>query len=59
MIPCVHTERLPDALVEAGVNVDVVLYADADHMWMGNPRAARKALDHTVRYLGALLGVTH
>ena len=39
-IPCVQSERLYSALVEAGVEVELDLYEDADHMWLGSPEAA-------------------
>ena len=39
-IPCVQSERLYAALVEAGAEVELDLYEDADHMWLGSPEAA-------------------
>ena len=41
LIPCVQSERLHAALVEAGVEVELDLYEGADHMWLGSPEAAR------------------
>ena len=48
IIPSVQSERFYTTLVEAGVDVELDLYEDADHMWMGSPEAAQKALDRTV-----------
>ena len=53
MIPCVQSERLHAALVEAGADVELHLYDGADHMWLGAPEAAADALDRTVAFLRA------
>jgi acetyl esterase/lipase len=50
-VPCVQSERLHRALEEAGVEVELDLYEDADHMWMGSPDAAEKALARTIDVL--------
>jgi dipeptidyl aminopeptidase/acylaminoacyl peptidase len=50
-VPCVQSERLYEMLVEAGVDVELDLYEDADHMWMGSAEAAEKALDRTIDFL--------
>ena len=50
-IPCGQSERLYAALVEAGVDVELDLYEDADHMWLGSPEAAQQAVDRTVDVL--------
>jgi acetyl esterase/lipase len=57
MVPCVQSERLHAALVEAGVEAELVLYPGADHMWLGAPEAAQSALDHTIDVLRRRLGV--
>jgi acetyl esterase/lipase len=50
-IPFVQSVRLHTALVEAGAESDIVLYEDADHMWLGSSSAARQALDRTTDFL--------
>jgi acetyl esterase/lipase len=55
-IPCVQSERLHAALVEAGVEAELDLYEGADHMWLGSPAAAQQALDRTVDVLRRRLG---
>jgi acetyl esterase/lipase len=50
-IPFVQSVRLHTALIEAGAETEIVLYEDADHMWMGSPEAAGKAFDRTIDYL--------
>lgn len=57
LIPCVQSERLHAALVEAGVEAELDLYEDADHMWLGSPAAALAALERTVDVLRRRLGV--
>jgi len=57
LIPRVQSERLYTALVEAGVEAELGLYEDADHMWLGAPDAAQQALDRTVDVLRRRLGV--
>jgi acetyl esterase/lipase len=56
-IPCVQSERLHAALEEAGVEVELDVYEDADHMWTGSADAAEKALDRTIDVLRRRLGV--
>jgi acetyl esterase/lipase len=55
-VPCVQSERLYTALLEAGVEVEFDVYEDADHMWLGSPGAAEKALDRTIDVLSRRLG---
>jgi acetyl esterase/lipase len=50
-IPFVQSVRLHTALVEAGAEAEILLYEDADHMWLGSPEAAAKALDRTTDFL--------
>jgi acetyl esterase/lipase len=50
-VPCVQSERLYDALLEAGVDVELDVFEGADHMWLGSPEAARQAVDRTVDVL--------
>jgi dipeptidyl aminopeptidase/acylaminoacyl peptidase len=57
-VPCVQSERLHAALVEAGGEVELDVYGDADHMWLGSPDAARQALDRTIDVLSRRLGLT-
>jgi acetyl esterase/lipase len=56
-IPCVQSERLYTALVEAGVDVELDVYEEADHMWTGSPEAARQALDRTIDVLRRRFGL--
>ena len=53
LIPCVQSERLRDALQDAGVPVELVTYDGADHMWRGSPEAADAALARTIAFLSA------
>ena len=55
-VPCVQSERLHSALAEAGVDVELDVYEDADHMWLGSPETAEKALDRTIDELRRRLG---
>ena len=50
-IPCVQSERLHAALVDAGVDVEFEVFPGADHMWMGSADAPQRALDRTTDYL--------
>lgn len=52
-VPCVQSQRLAEALVAAGADVDLRTYEGADHMWLGDggPAAAADALDRTVAFL--------
>ena len=51
LIPCAQSVRLHTALVEAGAEAEILLYEDADHMWLGSPDAASDALTRTVEFL--------
>jgi acetyl esterase/lipase len=51
VIPVVQSERLYEALLEAGVAVELDVYEDADHMWLGSADAAEKALVRTIDVL--------
>jgi acetyl esterase/lipase len=57
LIPCVQSERLYAALLEAGVEVEFDVYEDADHMWKGSPETAPQALDRTIDVLSRRLGL--
>ena len=57
LVPCAQSERLYAALVEAGVEAELDLQPDADHMWRGAPSAAAQAFDRTVDVLRRRLGV--
>jgi acetyl esterase/lipase len=56
-VPCVQSERLHAALLEAGVEVEFDGYEDADHMWLGSPEAAQQALDRTIDVLSRWFGL--
>ena len=56
-VPCVQSERLYAALVEAGVEAELDVYEDADHMWLGSSEAPENALGRTVDVLRRRLGV--
>jgi len=56
-IPCVQSERLYQALLEVGVEVELDVYEDADHMWRGSPEAAEQALERTIDVLRRRLGI--
>jgi acetyl esterase/lipase len=53
LVPCVQSERLRDALQDAGVPVEFTTYDGADHMWRGSPEAADDALARTIAFLSA------
>jgi acetyl esterase/lipase len=55
-IPCVQSERLRDALQDAGAPVDFTGYDGADHLWLGSPAAADDALARTIGFLAAPSG---
>jgi acetyl esterase/lipase len=57
LIPFVQSVRLHTALAEAGAEAEIVLFEDADHMWMGSPEAAQQALDRTIDVLSRWLGL--
>ena len=50
-IPCAQSERLHQALVTVGADVELHLYDDADHMWLGAPEPPQQALDRTINFL--------
>lgn len=56
-IPCVQSERLYAALLEAGVTVELDVYEGADHLWRGSDEAAEQALDRTIDVLRRRFGV--
>jgi acetyl esterase/lipase len=51
LIPCVQSERFSTALQEAGADVQLHVYDNADHMWRGAPEVAEDALDRTIAFL--------
>lgn len=55
LIPCSQSERLREALVQAGNSVEFETYAGSDHMWRGAPAAAADALDRTIDFLRRML----
>jgi acetyl esterase/lipase len=55
-VPCVQSERLYGALLEAGVEVELDVYEGADHMWRGSSAAAERALERTIDVLSRRLG---
>jgi acetyl esterase/lipase len=55
-VPCVQSERLYGALVEAGIEAELDVYEEAAHMWLGSPDAARQALDRTADVLRRRFG---
>ena len=55
-VPPAQSERLHDALADAGVDVELELFEDADHMWLGSPRAAQQALERTIDELRRRVG---
>ncbi|MCW2635049.1 MAG: putative esterase [Blastococcus sp.] len=55
-VPCVQSDRLYALLEAAGVDVELERYEGADHMWLGSPDAASKALDRTIDGLRRRLG---
>ena len=56
LVPCVQSERLHSALLEADVEVEFDVYEAADHMWLGSPGTAQQALDRTIDVLSRRLG---
>jgi acetyl esterase/lipase len=55
-VPARQSERLADALRRVGAPVRVDLVEGADHMWLGDPHAARTAFDASVAFLTDHLG---
>jgi acetyl esterase/lipase len=58
-IPHVQSVRLHTALVEAGAEAQILLYEEADHMWLGPTDVAEQALVRTIDVLGRWLGTTN
>jgi dipeptidyl aminopeptidase/acylaminoacyl peptidase len=56
-VPCVQSERLYAALLEAGAEVELDVHEDADHMWLGSPQVAAQAVDRTVDVLRRRFGL--
>ncbi len=54
-VPARQSERLAEALRGVGVSVRLDLVEGADHMWLGDPRAARTAFDDAVAFLAGHL----
>ena len=54
-IPCSQSERLCDALQQAGNSVELKTYSGADHMWRGAPEVPADALDRTIDFLRRML----
>jgi acetyl esterase/lipase len=52
LVPAVQSQRLHDALAAAGVSVDLHLYDDSDHMWLGagGAAAAADAVPRTIEF---------
>jgi len=50
-VSCRQSERLHDALSEAGAEVELHTYDGADHMWLGSPDSATDALVRTTAFL--------
>jgi acetyl esterase/lipase len=57
LVPCVQSERLYAALLEAGADVELDVYEDADHMWLGSTEAAGAAVERTVDVLRRRFGL--
>jgi acetyl esterase/lipase len=55
IIPCSQSERLREALAQAGNSVEFETYPGSDHMWRGAPAAAADALDRTIDFLRRML----
>ena len=51
-VPTRQSRRLADALRGAGAAVRLDLVEGADHLWLGDPQAARTAFDESVAFLG-------
>jgi acetyl esterase/lipase len=50
-VPSRQSERLAEALREAGVDVRLDLVEGADHMWLGRPDVAEAAFDDAVAFV--------
>jgi acetyl esterase/lipase len=51
LVPCAQSERFHTLLRDAGIDVEFETYDGADHMWLGSPDAAARALDRTIEFL--------
>jgi len=51
LISCRQSERMHQALVDAGADAELHLYDDADHVWFGAPEAAADAVQRTLSFL--------
>jgi acetyl esterase/lipase len=49
-VPLKQSERLHSALRETGADVELQVFENADHMWLGSPPAAQHALERTVDF---------
>jgi acetyl esterase/lipase len=56
-VPCVQSRRLHRALTAAGVETELAVHPDADHMWLGAPDAPGWALDRTIDALRRRCGL--
>jgi dipeptidyl aminopeptidase/acylaminoacyl peptidase len=50
-VPVRQSERLAEALLGVGAPVRLDLVEGADHLWLGDPQAARTAFDDAVAFL--------
>ncbi|MCD2194710.1 alpha/beta hydrolase [Actinomycetospora endophytica] len=50
-VPTRQSQRLADALAGVGAEVRLTLVEGADHLWLGDPQAARTAFDDAVAFL--------
>ncbi|TDQ53895.1 prolyl oligopeptidase family protein [Actinomycetospora succinea] len=57
LVPTRQSERLAAALESAGADVRLDLVPGADHLWRGDPEAARTAFDDAVAFLRPHLGL--
>lgn len=55
LVPCVQSERLRNALRDAGGTAELAVYHGADHMWAGSPEAGQRALQQTIGALASWL----
>jgi acetyl esterase/lipase len=51
LVPCAQSERFRRLLATAGTEVEFDVYDGADHMWLGSPDAADRALERTIDFL--------
>ncbi|MPQ99526.1 alpha/beta hydrolase fold domain-containing protein [Modestobacter sp. I12A-02628] len=57
LVPAAQSERLHTALRRAGAEAELVVHPGADHLWLGAPDAAGRALEQTVQALRRWLAV--